>query len=139
VDNYDVVVEATGSSSALPLAISLVVAGGILVLKSTYPGDANGVPLSRIVVKEITLMGSRCGPFHDSIRALTEGRVNPCHLIDTIYPLHDAEKAFAHASKPGTYKILLRPTTISSTSSSSSLPSSTTGTTTLPSTSTTTT
>ena len=104
----DVVVEATGSPAGLDRALSLVRPRGTLVLKSTFHG-APTVNTARIVIDEVCVLGSRCGPFAPAARALAAGRVDPRPLIDATYPLGDAVEAFAHAQRPGVLKVLIDP------------------------------
>jgi threonine dehydrogenase-like Zn-dependent dehydrogenase len=105
---FDVVVEATGSSSGLALALSAVRPRGTLVLKSTIAGN-HQVSLAPIVINEINVIGSRCGPFPDALDALSTKRVVVTPLIEKIYSLDDGLAAVSHAGKPGARKILLRP------------------------------
>jgi threonine dehydrogenase-like Zn-dependent dehydrogenase len=105
---FDVVVEATGSSSGLALALSAVRPRGTLVLKSTIAGN-HQVSLAPIVINEISVIGSRCGPFPDALDALFTKRVVVTPLIEKIYSLDDGLAAVSHAGKPGARKILLRP------------------------------
>lgn len=100
------VVEATGSSDALAHALELVAPRGTIVLKSTFHG-ATTVPMSGLVVDEVTLVGSRCGPFAPAIAALAEGSIDPRVLVDHVRPLHDAAAALELAASPGTLKVLL--------------------------------
>ena len=104
----DVVVECTGSPSGFAEASRLVRPRGILVLKSTY-ADELRFDASRLVVNEVTLVGSRCGPFVPAIRLLREGHVDPRPLISDIFQLTDGLEAVEHASKPGILKVLLKP------------------------------
>ncbi len=104
----DVVVEATGSPEGFKLARQSVRPRGTIVLKSTYRGEISA-NLSAIVVDEITLVGSRCGPFPPALRAMEKGLIDPRPLIDGSYPLQEGLSAFAHASRPGILKILLQP------------------------------
>lgn len=103
---YDVVVEATGSPSGMQLAIDLVRPRGTLVLKSTYHGplSLNAAPL---VIDEISLVGSRCGPFSPALAQLAGGKLKPEALIDEVFPLHAAEQALERAAQPGVLKVLL--------------------------------
>ena len=75
-------------------------------MKSTYAGTLS-FDASSLVVDEITLVGSRCGPFPPAIRLLAEGRVDVEPLIHARYPLSDAVAAFEHAQRPGVLKVLL--------------------------------
>ncbi len=105
-ERFDVVVDATGSPTGLALALDHVVARGTVALKSTFAGP---VPLdaTRVVVDEIRVVGSRCGPFDVALAAMSRGEVDPTPLIDARYPLAQAEAAMAHAARRGTLKVLL--------------------------------
>lgn len=105
---YDLVVEATGSAAGLADALRLARPRGTLVLKSTYAGPAT-VDLTRLVVAELTVVGSRCGPFAPALRLLAAGQVRTAEMMTAEYPLPDAAAAFAHAARPGALKVLLRP------------------------------
>ncbi len=104
----DVVVDASGSAEGFGLARRAVRPRGIIVMKSTYHGEMS-VNFSSMVVDEITLVGSRCGPFAPALRLLETGRVNPAELIEGIYPLEQGLAAFDRASQPGAMKILFKP------------------------------
>jgi len=103
---WDVVIEATGSTDGFTLARRAVRPRGTMVLKSTYKGDMN-VNISSIVVDEITVLGSRCGPFEPALRLLETREVDPSVLISDRYKLADALKAFEKAAQPGVLKVLL--------------------------------
>jgi threonine dehydrogenase-like Zn-dependent dehydrogenase len=105
---FDVVVEATGSASALKLAMSAVRPRGTLVLKSTIAGEHH-ISLAPLVINEVTVIGSRCGVFPPALEALEEKSVSVTPLIEKIYPLADGLEAVGHAARTGTRKILLRP------------------------------
>jgi threonine dehydrogenase-like Zn-dependent dehydrogenase len=105
---WDVVVEATGSPAGFDLARKAVRPRGTLVMKSTYAGDLT-TNFSSLVVDEITLVGSRCGPFEPALRLLEHGDVDPQSLIDAEYPLIEGLRAFDRAAEPGVLKVLLRP------------------------------
>jgi len=107
-EDYPLVVEATGSPSGLALAQHLTKPRGTLVLKSTFHGAAQG-EMWPIVVKEITVVGSRCGPFDKAISLLRSGKVDPKPLITRTFRLADAPRAIAFAQRPGVMKVLLRP------------------------------
>jgi len=104
----DIVVECTGSPMGFADACRLVRPKGTLVLKSTYHGDLD-VDMSRLVVDEVTLVGSRCGPFAPALRLLERGLVNPTPLISEEFSLSEGQAAFDYASQPGVIKVLLRP------------------------------
>lgn len=103
----DVVVECTGNASGLGDALEWVRPRGTVVLKSTV---AHGAPinLTPVAVREITVVGSRCGPFEPALRLLSEGRVPARSLISAVYPLAEAVQAFEAARQPGVLKVLLR-------------------------------
>ena len=105
---WDVVVEATGSPSGFALARQAIRPRGTLVLKSTYKGEMS-VDFSSIVVDEINLIGSRCGPFEPALRLMESRQVDPTVLIDAEYSLTDAMKAFEHATRPGALQVVLKP------------------------------
>jgi len=103
---YDIVVEATGSERGLEAALDFVRPRGTIVLKSTTASKSE-VGLSRVVVDEIVIVGSRCGPFRPAIDALASGRVRVRGLISAIYPFAEAISAFEKAGQPESIKVLL--------------------------------
>ncbi len=105
---WDVVVDVTGSASGFSLARQAIRPRGTLVMKSTYKGDMQ-VNFSQIVVDELTITGSRCGPFAPALRLLESGLVDPLGMIAAEYPLEEGLKAFEYASQRGVLKVLLRP------------------------------
>lgn len=107
-NQFSLTVEATGSPSGLSLAQALTVPRGTLVLKSTFHGAAN-VETWPIVVKELTVLGSRCGPFPRALALLRSGRVDPTPLISRVFPLEDAADAIRCGQEPGIMKVLLEP------------------------------
>jgi threonine dehydrogenase-like Zn-dependent dehydrogenase len=102
----DVVVECTGNPDGLAIALRAVRPRGTVVLKSTYHGPAT-LDLARVVVDEVSLVGSRCGPFAPALAALATGRVDVRPLVEARYPLADAVAAFEHAARPGALKVLV--------------------------------
>jgi 2-desacetyl-2-hydroxyethyl bacteriochlorophyllide A dehydrogenase len=105
---WDVVVEATGSPSGLETARAALRPRGTLVLKSTYRGEVT-LDLAPFVVDEITIVGSRCGPFAPALELLERGAVDPVPLIEARYPLARAIEAMEAAALPGAMKVLLGP------------------------------
>jgi threonine dehydrogenase-like Zn-dependent dehydrogenase len=103
----DVVVEATGSTAGLQLAMQSLRPRGTLVLKSTVAA-AHSLSLAPLVIHEITVVGSRCGRFPLALHALEQQRVAVVPLIDRVYAWRNGLEAVAHAARPGTLKILLR-------------------------------
>jgi alcohol dehydrogenase len=106
-ESFALLVEATGSPTGLALAQQMTEPRGTLVLKSTFHGAAP-VETWPIVVKELTLVGSRCGPFDKAIALLQSGKVDPRPLITRIYPLNDAQEAVRYAQERGVMKVLLK-------------------------------
>ena len=107
-EDYDLVVEATGNDAGLAHALRLVRPLGTVVMKSTYVGKAN-VDLTKLVVGEITVIGSRCGPFRPALGLLKRGAILVEPLIEAEYALSQGEAALGHAARPGVRKVLLRP------------------------------
>jgi alcohol dehydrogenase len=105
---FTLTVEATGSPSGLALAEQIAVPRGTLVLKSTFHGAAD-VETWPIVVKELTVIGSRCGPFPRALVLLRAGRVDPRPLISRVFPLQDAAKAIRYSQQSEVVKVLLNP------------------------------
>ena len=104
---FDVVVDCTGSTAGFEDALSLVRPCGTLVLKSTVAGNV-ALNLAVVVINEVTVVGSRCGPFPRALQALAGGAIDPRPLIDRVYDLKDGVRAMKHAARRGTLKILLR-------------------------------
>jgi len=107
-ERFPLLVEATGSPTGFALAQQLTEPRGILVLKSTFHGAAP-VETWPIVVKEITVVGSRCGPFAKALALLRTSKIDPRPLITCTFPLADAQKAMAFAQQPGVMKVLIKP------------------------------
>lgn len=103
---WDIVVEATGSPKGFNLARKAIRPRGTLVMKSTYKGEMN-VNFSSIVVDEINIIGSRCGPFAPALRLLEKCEVDPTVLISAQYKLGDVLKGFGHAAQAGVLKVLI--------------------------------
>ncbi len=104
----DLVVECTGRPEGFRAAQRLVRPTGTIVLKSTYHGSPE-VDLARLVVEEVQVVGSRCGPFSAALRLLERGWVSVVELIEAEYALGDAIAAFEHAARPGALKVVVRP------------------------------
>jgi len=107
-DSYALLVEATGSPTGLRLALEMTEPRGTLILKSTFHGAAP-VETWPIVVKELSIIGSRCGPFAKAIALLRSGKVDPTPLITKTFPLEQAPEAIQFAQKRGVMKVLLKP------------------------------
>jgi threonine dehydrogenase-like Zn-dependent dehydrogenase len=105
-ERFDVVIESTGSPEGFYLARSLVDPAGTIVQKSTYL-ESLKVDISSLVVDEINVIGSRCGPFEPAIRALIRGLVNVQELIDRRFPLEMGLQAFEYAMRDEALKVIL--------------------------------
>jgi threonine dehydrogenase-like Zn-dependent dehydrogenase len=108
-DAADIVVEATGAADGFMQARKLVRPGGTLVLKSTFAGKPAPVDLNHLVVDEVSVVGSRCGPFAPALRLLASGRVHVSPLIHARYRLQDAVAAMTHAGQRGVLKVVVAP------------------------------
>ena len=106
-ERVDVVVECTGSEAGLEMALRLVRPRGAVILKSTVAARSS-LHLAPIVIDEIRVQGSRCGPFAPALRALSQRRVDVRQLISARYTLDDALAAFERAVQPGVLKVLVR-------------------------------
>lgn len=104
----DIVVDCTGSATGLPTALSLVRPRGTVVLKTTVAAD-HAMSLAPVVVDEVTVVGSRCGPFDRALDALARGLVEVTPLISERFNLSDGVRAIDHAGQPGVMKVLIEP------------------------------
>jgi threonine dehydrogenase-like Zn-dependent dehydrogenase len=102
------VVEATGSADGFRAAVAATRPRGTLVLKSTL-AEHPRVDLAPLVIHEIAVVGSRCGPFEPALAALAAGRVEVDGLVSHRVPLARAEDALARAAEPGALKVLIEP------------------------------
>lgn len=105
----DLVVEATGTPGGFATARQLVRPGGTIVLKSTYVEALQQVDLSGLVVDEVTVVGSRCGPFAPALRLLGTGCLRTDAMIHARYRLEDGVAALEHAGRRGVLKVLIEP------------------------------
>jgi threonine dehydrogenase-like Zn-dependent dehydrogenase len=103
----DVVVECTGSAQGLTLAMRLVCPRGTILLKSTV-ADVSKLQLAPLVIDEIRVQGSRCGPFAPALRALSQKLVDVSSLISARYSLDEGLLAFEHAAQKGALKVLVQ-------------------------------
>lgn len=103
----DIVVDATGSSEGLKFAMEIVKPKGTIVMKSTV-ADSFNINLSKIVVDEINVLGSRCGPFEPAIKALALGKIKTEYLVSGIYSIDDSLEAFRKAVEKETFKVLIK-------------------------------
>jgi len=108
VGDWDLVVEATGGVGGFELARRAVRPGGTICMKSTYRTPL-ALDAARLVVDEVRLVGSRCGPFAPALRLLASGLVDPLPLIDDCLPLAAGNTALDRAAEPGALKLLIAP------------------------------
>jgi threonine dehydrogenase-like Zn-dependent dehydrogenase len=104
--SFDVAVEASGGAAGFELALELLLPQGTLVLKSTFHG-LTPVDAARVVVEEITVVGSRCGRFAPALDLLARGAVDVADLVSEIVALDRGAEALARAAAPGVLKVLL--------------------------------
>ncbi len=104
----DLVVECSGSAQGLEMAMRIVRPRGTVILKSTV-SDLSTLHLAPIVIDEIRVQGSRCGPFAPALRALSQRRIDVLPLISARYSLDDVLVAFGYAEQKGVMKVLVLP------------------------------
>jgi alcohol dehydrogenase len=105
-EHAQIVVDVTGSAEGFESALQLVEPRGTIVLKSTYVGLPQA-DLTRVVVKEVNVVGSRCGPFDAALRLLGQGLIDTQSMIDARYSIEDGLEAMEHSARPGALKVLL--------------------------------
>jgi threonine dehydrogenase-like Zn-dependent dehydrogenase len=103
--DFDLVVDCTGSVTGLPLALQLVQPRGTIVMKTTVAAD-HEVSLAPVVIDEISVVGSRCGPFGLAIELLQADRFDLSGLVTHRFALEEAEKAFQMAVDPSAFKVV---------------------------------
>ncbi len=106
---FDIVVEATGTAGGFTLARECVRPRGTIVLKSTYHGQTV-VDMTALVIHEITVVGSRCGPFPRAIALLREHAIDVQSLIHQRFPIEEGTDAFAYAATKGVLKVIVEMT-----------------------------
>jgi threonine dehydrogenase-like Zn-dependent dehydrogenase len=104
--DQDIVVDCTGSPEGLELALKMVRPRGTIVLKTTI-ATPKAIQLAPIVVDEITVLGSRCGPFRQAIQQLAEKQVDVASLIHRRMKLEQGVEAMQLAGRPGVFKVIL--------------------------------
>lgn len=105
---FDVAIECSGNPDGFVTARRALRPRGTLVMKSTYAGELT-FNAAALVVDEITLVGSRCGPFAPALQLLAAGEIDPRPMIEARYSFEEADAAFEHAGGAGTLKIILAP------------------------------
>jgi threonine dehydrogenase-like Zn-dependent dehydrogenase len=104
--DQDVVIDCTGSAAGFEMAMQMVRPRGTIVLKSTVAAG-KAINLAPLVVDEITVVGSRCGPFREALRALSEKSVDVASLIHKRLRIEQGVEAMQYANRPGVLKVLL--------------------------------
>ncbi|MEO1525122.1 MAG: alcohol dehydrogenase catalytic domain-containing protein [Planctomycetota bacterium] len=102
---FDVVVDCTGSTTGLPMAIRLARPRGTIVLKTTVANE-HQQSLAAIVIHELRVVGSRCGPFDKALRALAEGAIDVSGLVTHRFSLEQVDVAFKAAVSPDAFKVV---------------------------------
>jgi threonine dehydrogenase-like Zn-dependent dehydrogenase len=103
----DIVVDCTGSTDGFARALSLVRPRGAIVVKTTV-ADRFSINLAPLVINEITVIGSRCGPFAPALKALSDGAIHVTDMVSKIFRMEHAVEAFEFAAQSGTLKVLIR-------------------------------
>jgi threonine dehydrogenase-like Zn-dependent dehydrogenase len=106
--SFDIAVECSGNPAGFATARDALRPRGTLVMKSTYAGDLT-VNASSLVVDEITLVGSRCGPMDKALALLAQRKVDVRPMLHATYTLAEAVAAFEHAQRPGVLKVMVKP------------------------------
>lgn len=104
--DQDVVVDCTGSAVGFELACQMVRPRGTVILKSTVAGG-KPMNLAPVVIDEITVIGSRCGPFKEAIRALAAGQIDVVSLIHRRMRIEQGVEAMELAGRSGVLKVIL--------------------------------
>jgi threonine dehydrogenase-like Zn-dependent dehydrogenase len=104
--SMDIVVDCTGSPTGLPTALRLIRPRGTIVLKTTVAGDQT-MAWAPVVIDEVTIVGSRCGPFDQALAALEAGRVSVLPLVSGRFGLSRGIEALEQASQKSVMKVLL--------------------------------
>ncbi len=105
-EKVDLVVECTGSSAGFQKAQQILHPRGTIVLKTTVAGKAS-VDLASLVTGEITVVGSRCGPFLPALNLLKRGKLPLSKMVDKVFTLSQGKEALEYASRKGVKKVLL--------------------------------
>ena len=107
--DQDIVVDCTGSADGLTTAMQMVRPRGTIVLKTTVAPGGEAIDLSPLVIHEINVIGSRCGPFSEALARLSAQQVDVLSLISRRMKLADGPDVLRAAARPGTIKVLLEP------------------------------
>ncbi|MCA9139712.1 MAG: alcohol dehydrogenase catalytic domain-containing protein [Planctomycetales bacterium] len=103
--SFDIVVDCSGSTTGLPMALHMVRPRGTVVMKTTVGGN-HQLALSAVVIDEIKIVGSRCGPFEKAIQSLASGNINVDGLITDRFTLDRYGEAFQAADNANSFKVV---------------------------------
>lgn len=106
-NKYDFVVECSGNPKGFENALNLVKPRGKIILKSTFVTPLR-FDTSKVVVDEITILGSRCGRFQPALRLLENRLIKVDYLVSKVFPIEDYVKVFKYVKKKDTLKVLLK-------------------------------
>lgn len=104
---FDGVIEATGRPDGINQALLLVRSMGTVVVKTTSH-EPSVIDLADLVVREVRLVGSRCGDIHQALEFMKTQKIQLSPLIEAVYPLEEFEAAFYRSQQPGSRKVLIR-------------------------------
>jgi len=104
---FDIVIDCSGSQTGTDTALNIVKPGGKIILKTTL-AEKRSVDLNSVVIHELTLTGSRCGPFLPAIKAIEDGKVDVTCLVSGLFSLEDGVKAFNYASRKDVLKVIIK-------------------------------
>jgi len=105
-NKYRSIMEISGSPSGFDLAMSAIQAEGTIVAESVFTHKYD-IDISKVVVDELTIVGSRCGDISDAVKLISEGHIEVTDLISGIFPLSQADKAFARDREKDSIKVML--------------------------------
>lgn len=106
-NKYDFVVECSGNPKGFETALNLVKPRGKIILKSTFAAPLK-FAASKVVVGEITILGSRCGRFQPALRLLANRLIKVDYLVSKVFPVEEYVNAFKYVKKKDTLKVLLK-------------------------------
>jgi threonine dehydrogenase-like Zn-dependent dehydrogenase len=104
---FDIVIDCTGSANGVHIALKIIKPRGRVIIKTTT-AKRTLIDLTPVVVNELNLIGSRCGPFPQAIRALEKRKIDVLPLISRVFTLQNGIKAFQHARKKGVLKTIIK-------------------------------
>ena len=106
-ETADAVIDCTGSSKGFEMALGLVRPRGTIIVKTTV-AEKFSVNLASLVINEIMVVGSRCGPFDRALKALSDGSIHVAEMITKVFPMEQALEAFEFAAKRESLKVIIK-------------------------------